>query len=290
MIHVAKNLDDVPAGLTSKKARERVTQLLAERNEHHFSSRTYRHATVLQKLNMLYHHKCAYCEAKTGHGAAFQVEHYRPIDTLKDVDDHPGYYWLAYEWSNLLLACPKCNRSKSNAFPIKGKRVAEPWPNQSDWVANATGFRDEKAGLLHPEIDDPGLHLCFSNDGRVNVVADSYKGRQTIDLCKLNRDALIIARKSKFQDLVRRFKACLTTVSQLEKELKLSARDCDTLIKYEFQAVFDELVSLGQADQEFSRLGTEMFQHFESWIVHAFKEKKFRSILMRAYRLCLPSA
>ena len=63
---------------------------------------------VRDKLNEYYHHKCAYCE--TGGGKA-DIEHYRPKGSVKEEDTHSGYYWLAYEWSNLIPSCVKCSIS-----------------------------------------------------------------------------------------------------------------------------------------------------------------------------------
>jgi hypothetical protein len=36
-----------------------------------------------------------------------------------DALTQPGYYWLAYEWSNLLISCQLCNQEfKKNRFPL----------------------------------------------------------------------------------------------------------------------------------------------------------------------------
>ena len=59
-----------------------------------------------------------------GHHIAYgDVEHYRPkAGYRQDAEDplgRPGYYWLAYEWSNLLFCCQICNqRFKRNLFPL----------------------------------------------------------------------------------------------------------------------------------------------------------------------------
>jgi len=88
------------------------------------------------------------CEGKVVGLADLHVEHYRPKgkvtvrtdendQTSREVIDHPGYFWLAYEWYNLILSCPYCNTShatedqkekikhpgKLNEFRINGKRV-----------------------------------------------------------------------------------------------------------------------------------------------------------------------
>ena len=66
--------------------------------------------------------KCAYCEGQIHNSG--DIDHYRPRRAVEDEDGnrvmvnsngeervpHPGYYWLAYEWSNLLYACSDCNR------------------------------------------------------------------------------------------------------------------------------------------------------------------------------------
>ncbi|MBK8254538.1 MAG: hypothetical protein IPK82_17960 [Polyangiaceae bacterium] len=73
------------------------------------------------------HHKCCYCETRV-----FQhyndVEHYRPkgaADRLPGSTETHGYWWLAFDWNNLLFACSLCNRSEKNdAFPLTPGDVA----------------------------------------------------------------------------------------------------------------------------------------------------------------------
>ena len=60
-------------------------------------------------LNLLNLEKCAYCETKYLKNSDNWLEHYRPKSQ---------YYWLAYEWSNLIPTCTKCNRIKKAKFPI----------------------------------------------------------------------------------------------------------------------------------------------------------------------------
>jgi hypothetical protein len=83
----------------------------------------------------LFRGKCAYCEVSFLVGSWGDVEHYRPKGDVADLDDSPvighgGYYWLAYEPSNLLPSCEKCNRAegKQTRFPVAdpAKRVSKP--------------------------------------------------------------------------------------------------------------------------------------------------------------------
>jgi uncharacterized protein (TIGR02646 family) len=65
-------------------------------------------------LMTLFGGKCAYCESKLSNGLG-ETDHFRPtasaVRLRKDFSpDH--YWWLAYEWDNLLSACEMCSRTK----------------------------------------------------------------------------------------------------------------------------------------------------------------------------------
>src|SRR4051812_14049164 len=62
-------------------------------------------------LMKLFNEKCAYCESVISNTQPGDVEHYRPKGRLRDLDgtvvriilngsvcEHPGYWWLCYEW------------------------------------------------------------------------------------------------------------------------------------------------------------------------------------------------
>jgi len=117
MISVGKGFSTPPEILRGPGITKKIGTLLKEKRDHDFSSYFYRHKTVLKALMNLYKSKCGYCESKVGHGSAFHIDHYRPRSGITD-EDHDGNYWLAYEWSNLLLCCERCNNAKSNQFPI----------------------------------------------------------------------------------------------------------------------------------------------------------------------------
>src|SRR5713226_2496601 len=89
-----------------------------------FDSRNYyAKPPVRDSLFASHHGKCCYCE-RTLPKPELEVEHFRPrrgVRQLPDqpTHDYPGYYWLAYAWTNLLLACRTCNGNKSNRFPLR---------------------------------------------------------------------------------------------------------------------------------------------------------------------------
>ena len=89
-----------------------------------FKDSIFGHATVRNELGRIQSGKCCYCEVKIPVPYALQhVEHYRPKtqsrQSRKSKPRFPGYYWLAYDWTNLFLCCHFCNSSnKIDLFPL----------------------------------------------------------------------------------------------------------------------------------------------------------------------------
>lgn len=171
-----------------------------------------RKSSVVDKLNDYYYEKCAYCESYCD----AEVEHYRPKGSVSEDKNHKGYYWLSYEWSNLLPACHDCNKtgSKGTQFPILGTRVYKP-PfdeyNQLDIAQlriDSEILKNESPYLLHPELDNPEDFFTFQLDLEKRGIAiegtDSPIGRgnQTKDIYKLNRPSLLFARQAAVEDIV----------------------------------------------------------------------------------------
>jgi uncharacterized protein (TIGR02646 family) len=120
----------------------------------------YGSVTVKDVLKNAHHKKCCYCESifdATSYGA---VEHYRPKGAVilrkKSKKKYPGYYWLAYEWENLLYICERCNTNKGSYFPLQDD--SKQARNHNDQIAN------ESPLFIHPAIDDPKLHISFRGD------------------------------------------------------------------------------------------------------------------------------
>jgi len=90
-----------------ERARAYYSQKPAPERAFEFSR--YKERVVRRALDELFHRKCAYCESKYSAVEARDVEHYRPKGGVKGLS-HPGYWWLAGAWSNLLPSCPGCNR------------------------------------------------------------------------------------------------------------------------------------------------------------------------------------
>jgi hypothetical protein len=155
--------------------------------------------------------KCVYCEAKILR-ANLHVDHQRPkagveewsLDEMRraNIEDttdtrpnrpwaeHPGYWWLAFEWENYALACYECNSHwKKNLFPVTGARA----------MVGEDAATIEARLLLDPysefESDD---HFTWDDKGIVR--SETPSGRATILVCGLNRYSLVRERSNRYAE------------------------------------------------------------------------------------------
>lgn len=104
------------------------------------------------------HRKCAYCERRVGFRGQ-PIEHYRPkaeawrhLPGKSPNIDHERYWWLTWEWRNLLFACVTCNArgAKGNYFPLVEGSSPLPTPKRSGRGALPRRVRGESPLLLDP--------------------------------------------------------------------------------------------------------------------------------------------
>ena len=186
-------------------------------------------AKIYMSLDSDFHGKCAYCESLIATNQPGDIEHFRPRGKVTDLENklimvdkgnglepHPGYYWLAYDWKNLLLSCRDCNsisKSKSagkligkgNRFPVKDFRAAR----------SGEEIREEPL-LIHPVFENPEEHLEVDETGIMNAKNGSEKGKTCIDIFGLNvREALQVARKDCYEDVKDRI--CILALQLIER-------------------------------------------------------------------------
>jgi uncharacterized protein (TIGR02646 family) len=160
--------------------------------------------------------KCAYCETYIADFQRGDIEHFRPKAAVaNEIDEpiqHSGYYWLAYDWQNLLPSCTICNQptsvggkkiGKHNRFPVIGQHAQA--PNEVD---------AEHPLLINPaspkDDDDPSKHLAIDIDTGL-MIPLTERGRMCIEIFGLNqRDQLIEERK-------RAVDQAILLIQQLEK-------------------------------------------------------------------------
>lgn len=161
------------------------------RKSFEFDSDLYRHETVKEALLKAQHGKCAFCESKFGHIAFGDVEHFRPKGGWRQEEGEPlrkpGYYWLAYAWTNLFLSCTLCNQQyKKNLFPLK-----TPTRRARNHKEDVTA---EDPLLLDPAGDDPEAFISFREEVPF-AVRGNARGDATIRTLGLQREALAEQRR-----------------------------------------------------------------------------------------------
>jgi hypothetical protein len=162
-----------------------------------FDSNIYGHKTVKELLIQAQHDKCFLCESKITHIAFGDVEHFRPKGGYRQSSSDrlitPGYYWLAYEWDNLLLACQLCNQLfKKNLFPLidPGTR-ANP---------RTRSVKREQPLFINPSVDKPEVLISFRKEVPYPI-NDNPKGKATIEGLGLKRQKLNERRLERYVEL-----------------------------------------------------------------------------------------
>ncbi|MCP4146845.1 MAG: hypothetical protein GY757_03750 [bacterium] len=273
MIPVKKDYHKPPAILLKENCKEKIRQAVIE-EKGDIDTTYYKHPHVRKILEEdIYHGKCCYCESEIDHAATLQVEHYRPkkgLNPEKEGDEkHKGYYWLASEWSNLLLSCQKCNRVKGNYFPISGKRVSHDSPfSDNDKIstykrvrqyADAIPLKAELPLLLNPEEKeiDTEEHFRFNKSFKMEGLTE--RGGATINICNLNRNSLVVYRSKFIRHIFEQIERAITK----KKQKRISAMDFRERLLEEF----DELKERRKAGREYSLLAKFVYNNFEAFSV-----------------------
>jgi uncharacterized protein (TIGR02646 family) len=204
----------------------------------------YGQAKVKSTLRVAQHAKCCFCEGKFEANAAADVEHYRPKHYSQQARSghkiYPGYYWVAYTWTNLLYSCQICNRShKRNYFPLH------------DPDTRARSHLDDLAAevpmLLDPAgPEDPRHHIRFREEIAVGI---TRMGETTIDYVGLNRLPLVEARLERL-NILRKLREILDT-------FRGSGKPEEERVLAEAEALLEAAV---RAQAPFSAMATDLLQ------------------------------
>lgn len=150
-----------------------------------FDNSIYGHSDIKEKLIRTQFGKCAFCESNIPHITYGDVEHFRPKGGIQQNDRSkmikPGYYWLAYEWDNLLFVCGICNqRFKKNYFPLRNLERRALNHSQS------INVRREKPFFINPAKENPKFLIRF-NEATAVGIDKNHRGKKTIESLGLNR-------------------------------------------------------------------------------------------------------
>lgn len=269
----------IPYSLTSKECKDSLNSIIADiisgdkdrirQGKENISSDYYRgcapdgnglpHQDVVIALKGIYNNKCAFCESKRYKP---EVEHFRPKKMVVGLPktEHNGYYWLCYEWTNLIPSCSDCNDTKGNHFPIfnEDKRVYSPTYNLDNSLCEDENIYynapliDEKPVLLHPEYDDH-VEECFRFNAEGHIFGKDDEGRGGISITRygLDSDDLNYSRQEHIDNIVEKFGIALITdnpippftlaMESLEKKADDNAGEYTLMHKY-ILSNFEDLI------------------------------------------------
>lgn len=228
------------------------------------SFKVYSSPPVKELLISIFKGKCAYCEIFTSAGFDGDVEHYRPKGGVTDADlvrfKHPGYWWLAMVWDNLVLSCQHCNQSrrqlihqpgqdeaaivrellerrlrttgKKNRFPVQGNA----------WVTDHQADIGTEAPLLvDPTKDQPEQLFEWEFErsiSTVKAVGVNPRAAETIEILGLNRRGLTEARVAVLDQFRAKRRTILNRLNEIADPTTSDAR-ADTLREVVLQDLDD---------------------------------------------------
>jgi len=157
--------------------------------------------------------KCAYCERKlTTAPIDWDLEHYRPkggvdawtppagLTEPTGCADERGYFLLAFDPQNYLVACKPCNTiHKGNFFPVAGNRMI--------LAADVAEARSEDPYILNPlDPNDPPPEQLIGFDGilpQCMAISPQHRARAmvTIEVLGLGRAELELPRAKVVMDM-----------------------------------------------------------------------------------------
>lgn len=155
--------------------------------------------------------KCAYCETYLLVNQSPDIDHYRPKQGVADergkpvlvdygtgeAEEHRGYYWLAYDWKNLLPSCEKCNRASLIKEEIIGKYTR--FPVSGPHALHEDEIASEKPLLINPLVDDPDDFIRVNTENGLleGKDGDGGRGETTIRILGLNTREQLHERRKK---------------------------------------------------------------------------------------------
>jgi hypothetical protein len=205
-------------------------------------------STIRSALWAMGHMKCWYSEASLQECEG-QVEHYRPKKRLSGAD-HDGYWWRAFDWTNLRLAHPTVNRRKTDYQTGKraGKGSYFPLRDEAHRAKNLAEEANEEPILLDPINPTDTRLICFSDESgaaRPRYTADQnewyhQRAEESINYYHLNEASW----NAKRADLMAEVKKLC---EQLEKLMGQSPRN-----EAAYNDKIDEIVTYLSPYAEFS--------------------------------------
>jgi uncharacterized protein (TIGR02646 family) len=276
MQSVKKNRGEPPAVLLSEKTQGTINDLMRRRVLlGHPKMDILLDEELLHRLEDIFSGKCAYCERLISvRNSTLLVGHYRPY-TL--------YYWLAYEWTNLIPLCEDCFTFRDNTFPVAHdeNRIIAPPSKREHWTAEYAQI--EVPLVLNPELDTPDLFFYFNREGNILPYNQQIRALTTIKVFNLNQGYSVIGRREKIREFTHIFH---TKLQDFLLQFPDGKHD-----KNQAQEFFGNAISLltlsAQQECEYSALGKDMIKNFGYFFIDNLDSELKREALESAFYSCL---
>lgn len=214
----------------------------------------YSNDEVRSQLMKMFHGKCAYCESPITAIYNGDIEHFRPKGGYNDVSGKlvkPGYFWLASEWENLLLACPHCNQTnthvisengintkeivlgKHNQFPLLKEKNRLKYNHGKIYFIDSNKYKeafDKEENdrlLLKPCLDNVDAYFEYNDVGVIKASStitgmEKLRAETSIDVYALQRIGLNRAREEKVIEIKAQIKRVEKIIDKINKSENLS--------------------------------------------------------------------
>ena len=147
---------------------------------------------LIPPLAEMSHGRCCFCGRADGHEIDMRPHRLRPPQDAVAADGRTSrrhYWWLAYEWENLYLACGGCRKAQGSKFPTEKRRAR---------VGTRSGLNERELPLVvDPAGQDPEPHFVYLDSGEVTW--SDERGLITIETFDLNRPELIEGRRERIE-------------------------------------------------------------------------------------------
>ncbi len=158
-------------GVRARNAADKNLELHKKNEPKTFDNNIWANPDVRGLLYATFGRVCGYCGENLTE-RDFEVDHYRPQKAVAEDEHHGGYWWLAYEFENYVLACSTCNNTyKRTKFPLlAGKHLT--FETKDD-------VEIEVRALFDPCSDHIDQAFCVNIDSELLPV---HKGSDLEDL------------------------------------------------------------------------------------------------------------
>lgn len=241
-------------------------------------------------LKEKYKNKCGYCESFEYDP---QVEHHRPKgfvtggEKKANGDRNDGYHWLAYEWTNMVASCARCNgkKNKGTKFPVKvnpsQRRLTFPgYPGSIrflDYRYNSPFLKFEEPQILHPEYCIPSRHFEFQRSGKIN--GKTERGKTSISVYGLDDDTNIANRLDIYKGFLDQFDKIVLKYFRKNKPISRE------LFKEFLGELYSDIVIRGNDDKEnFTLFTKDLYRRFYYYFIDTIPKTTIKNQVKAVFK------